>query len=310
MDTRTHDHDFSDRAFDLMMAHPESQLRRETLLNDNLDRCFFVIDPKNPLIHALFADAKEAEKLEVWRPVGNYPLRLLERNIDNYRQTISASKPWEDQILHQDPTYVMIFFFDIMVRSAMRDGLSSHMWLPYYDILVEKLLRSMDRAHPDYDPNAEFPNFGHYLIYEVFHAYGEWLRAIECCPENSPAIQLKNTSSQENGPGIVKWTMVSIARSLRYLIKDDRTEDRFIAYIIEMIMRDYTNLAGLPNGDRYQEALLNHLIRKDEFRPDTTYGTRLRDCYDQIDHPLKYDTSDFEEALKAAYPRWGEPGFD
>lgn len=305
MDTHTHDHDFSDRAFDLMMAHPESQLRRETLLNDNLDRSFYVIDPKNPLIYALFADANVAENLEVWRPVGNYPLRLLERNIDNYRQTISASKPWEDQILHQDPTYVMIFFFDIMIRSAMRDGLSSHMWLLYYDILVDKLLRFMDRTHPDYDSSTEFPNFGYYLIFEVFHVYGEWLRAIQCCPEDAPATQIKDISSNATGSGVVKWTMVSMARSLRYLINSE-TEDEFVAYVIEMIMRDYKNLAVLPNGPRYQEALRNHLIAGDEYHPNSEYGTRLRHCYDQIDHCMKYDTSDFEAALKAAYPRWNE----
>jgi len=309
MDTRTRDYDFSDRAFDLMMAHPQSQLRRETLLNDTLDRCFFLIDPKNPLIYALFSKASVAENLQVWRPVGNYPLRLLDRNIDNYRQAISARKPWEDQILHQDPTYTMIFFFDIMVRSAMRDGLSFHMWLLYYDILVDKLLRNMDRAHPDYDPNAEFPNFGYYLIYEVFQAYGEWLRAIECCPEGSSATRLKDTSSHTNDSGVVKWTMVSMSRSLRHLIKDPDTHESFITYVMEMIMHDYNQLARLPNGARYQEAIRNHLIEKDEFRPNEAYGARLRDCYDQIDGPLKFDTSDFEEALKAAYPRWGEPGF-
>jgi hypothetical protein len=241
--------------------------------------------------------------------VGNYPLRLLDRNLENYRQTISARKPWEDEILHRDPTYVMIFFFDIMIRSAMRDGLLSHMWLPYFDILVDRILRSMDRDHPDYDADAEFPNFGYYLIYEIFNAYGQWLHAIECCQENSPAIKLKDTSSREDGSGVVKWTMVSMSRSLRYLIKDDGTEERFKAYIMEMVVRDYDNLAGVQNGPRYQEALLNHLIRRDDFRPDAEYGARLRDCYDQIDHPLKFDTREFEEALRVAFPRWGEPGF-
>ncbi|MCY7281727.1 MAG: hypothetical protein LH610_12710 [Sphingomonas bacterium] len=301
MDTGTRDHDFSDRAFDLMMAHPESQLRRETLLNDNLDRCFFVIDPKNPLINALFADANLAEKLEVWRPVGNFPIRLLERNIDNYRQTISASKPWEDQILHRDPTYAMIRFFDVMVRSAMRDGLSSHMWLLYFDILVDKLVRFMDRTHPDYDLDREFPNFGYYLIYEVFHIYGEWLRAIECCPEKSPAIQIENTSPNATGPGVVKWTMVSMARSLRHLINSP-TEDEFVSYVIEIIMRDYKNLAGVPNGAHFQEALRNHLIAADQDCQNANYGARFRRCYDQIDHCMKYDTRDFEAALIAAYP--------
>lgn len=301
MDVRVHDHDFGDRAFDLMMAHPESQLRRETLLNQNTDRCFYTIDPKNPLIYALFANAHIAEKFEVWRPVGNYPIRLLERDIGSYRQIISASKPYEDQLLHQDATYVMICFFDIMVRSAMRDGLASHMWLLYFDILIDKLLRFMDRDHPDYDTEKEFPNFGYYHIYEIFHVYGEWLQAVKCCPENSPSVQIASTSPHTTEAGIVKWVMVSMARSLRYLI-DSPTEDKFVSYIIEVIMRDYKNLIALPNGAKLQEALRNHLIAGNEYRSNAAYGARLKRCYDQIDHCMKYDTRDFESALFAAYP--------
>jgi hypothetical protein len=96
-----------------------------------------------------------------------------------------------------------------------------------------------------------------------------------------------------------------MSRSLRFLIKSE-TDDPFVAYVIEMIMRDYKNLAGVPNGPRYQEALRNHLIAGDEYRKDREYGERLRRCYDQIDHAMQYETRDFEEALKTAYPRWGD----
>lgn len=301
MNARVHDYDFGDRAFGLMMAHPESQLRRETLLNQTLDRCFFEIDRQNPLIYLLFADAAVAEKLQVWRPIGDYPLRLLERNIDAYRQVISAAKPRDDQSLHRDPSYVMIRFFDIMVRSAMRDGISSHMWLLYFDILVEKLLRSMDRDHPDYDRTGEFPNFGYYLIYEIFHVYGEWLRAIECCPEHSPAVQIENTDPHRHEVSLIKWVMVSMSRSLRHLI-ESQTEDRYVSYIVECVMRDYRNLVGLPKGAWLQESLRKHLISGDQYQSDAGYGARLKRCYAQIDGCMKYDTEDFEAALIAAYP--------
>jgi hypothetical protein len=110
MDIHAHDYDFSDRAFDIMMAHPQSDLRRETLLNQNVGRCFYEIDPKNPLIHALFADSAVASRLQVWRPVGNYLLRLLERNEHGYRETISAAKPQDNQLLNGDASYVMTRF--------------------------------------------------------------------------------------------------------------------------------------------------------------------------------------------------------
>lgn len=301
MGTKTYDHQFGDRSFDLMMSQPQSQLRRETILNQQLDGCFLRIDPINPLIHKIFSDARVAEKLEVWRPVGDFPLRLLERDIQQYRNVISACKPSEDQLLQGDPTYTMLRFFDIMVRSAMRDGLRSHMWLMYFDILVDKLLKFMDRSHPDYDPEQEFPNFGYYLIYEVFDLYGRWLAAIECCPKDSEAVKIESTAPQHNGSGIVQFVMVSMTKSLRSLLLSD-SDDRYVSYIIHVVMRNYKNLEGLPNGDRYREALRNHLIAGGKDQPNARYGNRFKRCYGQIDHCMKSDTSDFEEALVAAYP--------
>lgn len=301
MDTRAHDYDFSDRAFEIMMAHPESDLRRETLLNQNVGRCFYEIDPSNPLIHALFADSEVANRLQVWRPVGNYPLRLLERNEHGYRETISAAKPQDDQLLIRDPAYVMTRFFDIMVRSAMRDGIEWHMWLFYFDLLVDKILKSMNRSHPDYDPTAEFPNLGYFIIYEVFDLYGQWLSAIECCREDSPAVQIERTSPQNENGSIAKSTMISMGNSLKHLIESD-ADDRLVAYIIEVVMRDYRNLKRLPNGARLQETLRNSLIARGAFGKEPHYGRRLRECYDQIDHAIRFDTQDFETALVAAYP--------
>lgn len=301
MKTGTYNFDFNDRVFDLMMGHPENQLRRETLINQTLEDGFFKIDPQNPLIHKLFSNASVAEDLQVWRPVGNYPLRLLERNTQNYRQTISAAKPLEDQLVHRDPSYAMIRFFDIMVRSAIRDGLSCHMWLMYFNLLVDKLLRCIDYDHPDYDPDSEFPNFGYYLIYEVFDVYGDWLRTIESCSADSPSMQIPHTPNSLTGSGIIHWVMVSMARSLKHIILSG-TEDRYVAFIITLIMRDYKALSAMTDGNKFKEALRDQLITPQGFDENASYGERLKCCYRQIDHCIRDDTQDFEAALVQAYP--------
>lgn len=301
MRTNTYDYEFSDLAFELMMSHPQSQLRRETLLNQNTGLCFFHIDPQNPLIHELFSDSKVAEKLEVYRPIGNYPLRLLERNTDNYRQTISASKPVEDRLIHRDPTYCMIRFFDIMVRSAMRDGIEWHMWLFYFDILVDKLLKSMDRSHPDYVPDAEFPNFGYYLIFEVFSTYGDWLRAVECCAEDSPVTRIQNTTPDHENGSIFKSAMLSVGNSLRRLLENDDTHDDVITYLLGMVMRDYRDLAKRKNaGARAQETLRNSILNGGYSELKDVHIARLGDCYAGIDPLLQFETKDFADALAVA----------
>jgi hypothetical protein len=301
MNTGVYDDEFGDRAFDLMMAHPASQFRREILLNQVSQNCFFLIDPKNPVIHALFVDARVAEKFEVWRPVGNFPIRLLERDVGGYRQAISAKKPYENALIHRDPTYTMIRFFDLMVRSAMRDAIKWHMWLFYFDILIEKLLKSMDRKHPDYAPDAEFPNFGYYLIFEIFGAYGDWLRAVECCAEDSPAIEIQSTAPNHENGSIFKSTILSIGNSLRHLLENDDTPDAVITYLLGMTMRDYRDLANRKNGGALaQEALRNSILNGGYSELKDIQIARLGDCYAEIDPLLQFETKDFADALAVA----------
>lgn len=301
MQSRNYDHDFSDRAFEYMMANPQSSLRQETLLNQNTGLCFYEIDAKNALIFALFADTRVAEKLEVYRPVGNYPLGLLDRNEDNYRNTVSSSKPRDDRLIGRDPTFCMIRFFDIMVRSAMRDGIEWHMWLLYYDLLVRKLVSSIDFTDPEFDRNIEFPNFAYYLIYEVFSAYKSWLQAIECCPENSAAVRIQSVAPRHDNGSILKTTILSIGNSLRHLLESDGTPDRVITYFLEMMLREYRELAGRKNGgSQVQEALLNSIISGGVGSLEPIHVARLRDCYHAMDHIIRFETPVFGDAIEAA----------
>ncbi len=302
MNTKSYDFEFSDRVFEHMMAHQQSPLRRETILNQNVEQCFYEIDPKNAFISALFSDTKVAEKLEVYRPVGNYPLGLLDRNEGNYRQTISSAKPSDDRFIERDPTYCMIRFFDIMIRSAMRDGIEWHMWLLYYDTVVRKLIASIDFDHPDFDRNAEFPNFAFYLIYEIFSAYGSWFQAIKCCPADSPVVQIEKTAPVHANGSILKTTMLSVGNSLAYLLKSEETPDEFITYILEMIMRDYRDLAVRKNGGPKAQLALSNAILSGGIggRLQDIHLARLDDCYREMDHVIQYETQDFKVALQAS----------
>lgn len=297
-----YDYDYSDKAFKIMTSHGESQLNIEISLNQSTKDCFYFIDPQNQIIHALFSDTKVAEDLEVYRPIGNHPIELLDENTNNYREVISQQKPRNDDYLWRDPSYRMIFFFDIMVRSAMRDKIEWHMWLFYFNYLTEKIVGFMDHSHPEYDPDKEFPNFGYYLIYEIFSTYGSWLDAARCCPEDSPAIQVKDSSPNHDNGSILKSTILSIGQSLRYLIESKETSDEYISYILEIIFRRYRRLSALPNGKVLQEALLNSLISRGVYGLNPEYGDRLRYCFAQVDHMIRFEVPEFEQALQRAYP--------
>jgi len=298
----SYDYDFSDRAFHYMISDRGGQLPREIILNQNTSRCFYEIDPHNEIIYALLSDANIAEKLEVYRPIGNYPLELIEENSDGYRDVISASKPRKDESIFSDPSFVAIRFFDIMIRSSMRDSIEWHMWLFYMNLLVDKLVEYMSIKHPDYDAEKEFPNFAHYLIYEVFSSYGSWLQAIDCCPEDSPAVRIQSVEPRHDNGSIIKSTMLSIGQSLGHLVQSANVTDDFVTYILEIVMRDLKGLAAKPGGGVLVDALTRSIIARGAYGEKPEYGERLKRCFGQMDLMIRFDSDVFGAALEAAYP--------
>ena len=296
-----YDHDFSDKIFGLMIRDRRSQLNREILLNQVSQR-FIIIDPQNEIINELFENAHVAEDLEVYRPIGNYPLELLEDDIGGYRNTISASKPRKDEIVWNDPTYLMIRFFDIMINSSMRDGIRWHMWLFYFNLTVDKLLRHMDTDNAEYDRQAEFPNFACYLIYEIFRTYGSWLDLTRYCEVTSPAVALQSTEPDYHGGSILKSIILSIGQSLGHVLECEKLDEEFGAYILDVVLRDYRDARGLPNGDKIREALLKSIISRGAYGKKAAYGEKLRECYELADHVVTFETLEIADAIEANYP--------
>jgi hypothetical protein len=184
----------------------------------------------------------------------------------------------------------------------MRDAIEWHMWLFYMNLIVDKLTKHMSIDHPDYDADKEFPNFAHYLIYEIFSAYGSWLEAVDCCAEESPAIRIQSTAPRHDNGSIIKSTILSMGQSIGHLVESQKVTDEFVTYILEIVMRDLKGVATKPNGAALAEALTRSVIARGAYGAKPEYGERLKHCFGQMDHMIRFDSENFETALDAAYP--------
>ena len=75
----THEvYDFSDRFFELLIADSTSVLYTEVRNNQNVShKEGYAFPESNRLLHFLFSDLRVAEKLHVWKPLGDFALRQL-----------------------------------------------------------------------------------------------------------------------------------------------------------------------------------------------------------------------------------------
>jgi hypothetical protein len=126
---------FSSEYLTTLISTPHSTLYAEAKNNQNYKGATsqFVFPEENKLLHFLFADAKQAERLSVWQPLGDWVIARLrsERYQDYARSLNEPSADFEDGCW-EDPTFVVIHFFNLMVSAAEYQDVCWHMWLYYF----------------------------------------------------------------------------------------------------------------------------------------------------------------------------------
>ncbi|WP_128893345.1 hypothetical protein [Erythrobacter sp. HKB08] len=292
-------YEFSDRAFTFFISGIDAPLRQEIWENDSLGLCFYDIDSDNQIIAYLFTDSKKAEEREVYRPIGEFAFDSLE---DEKYLRLLNSKPRDfDKMKRSDDLFLVIQFFDIMIRSSARDGIEWHMWLYYMNILTRRLVEIIDTDHPDYDENSEFPNFAHFLIYKIVSNLRDWIRLFECLQADSPALIIDSPAATHENGHIIKSAILSVGICIRELLSSDKISDRFIAYVLEIVLRARRDAQQHDNGALVAEALTNSIVEGGPMGFGDMQGHRLLVCFHEMDHVAQYEHRDLGQILEERY---------
>ena len=145
--------------FSAVLSDAGSVLYQELKQNQNIDFLEGYYFPEsNPLLHFLFSDVHTAEKLAVWKPIGETVLRLLrpDESTDLVIRLNGSAEGFEEECW-KSPIYAGIFFFDLMVTAAAYQGVQWHMWLYYFPYIIERLEEIYDTSNPSVDTSDEFP---------------------------------------------------------------------------------------------------------------------------------------------------------
>ena len=127
-----------------------------------------------PILSGLFIHTYAAADNYVWYPVGEGAVKSLKYDKEQreFLQKVYDSKLEAE--LYNHKIWIATVYFNYMVRETIyRDG-GWHMWLFYFRHTVDLLIKNIPNDN-DYNADAEYPSFAHFIVSRQFDLMVDWL---------------------------------------------------------------------------------------------------------------------------------------
>ncbi len=192
--------DVAHRYLRTQLKTEDSLLHRDLRQSTSLDGLYrYKLKEENRLIYALFSDFERAERLDVYKPVGDKTQELIREqrreDFDRYNDRRLTDTQEQEEYILRDPIFVGIQFFDLMVKEAFYQEVEWHVWLSYYESFTRNICKNYEVTRYS-EPTAEWPNDYSRLLYEMNQNLLDWIEMVE--DELKPDVD-----SGPNGPPFV-----------------------------------------------------------------------------------------------------------
>lgn len=292
--------DFLERYLSRLIASPGSALYQELADNDISEgQIGYRMPERNRLLHFLFADAEVAERLSAWKPVGGYIERLLDGDErPGYWKHLNGDPGWFDRERTSDPVWMAMFYFDVMVSSAARQGLEYHMWLYYLPHFAERLEKGYDSSEDGIDREAEFPTRAARLLYELIGFLTGWISIYDRLPEGSPLREMPDR--HDHASTIPHSAALALGSTLATAISSERIDDGVIQTLHDVGLRAVRDLHDDENTGAMRRFVIEAILRGGHGSAPPMHLGRLRERFERLDYFEQHELQDYEQALKAA----------
>ncbi len=299
-------HDFCDAYLRILIANSQSSLYTEIQQNQNIStKTGYYFPEYNRLLCFLFKDARNAEKLGVWKPLGEYLIAILRPDAEpDYVDFLNAPADSFEDEKWRDRAFVIIRFFDLMVNAAEHQGIQWHMWLYYFPYFVERIIAIYDASGDEIDLTAEWPTRASYLLYVIFSALTSWIETVQLLPSCSPYLSPESDSLTHENGNIPKSATLALGSCLEKLLTADCITERFKAYIHDIVIRTVEQMSTGSGIGRHRALLIKSIIHGGfQFnQPPGSYGETLKRLWQNTDHVVKARIKGYEGKLFQVYP--------
>lgn len=302
---------FSYAYFDDLISNTSSVLYQELEQNQNTSlHGGYYFPESNRVLHFLFNDARTAENLQVWKPIGEHILKLLSSD-ESPAFVASLNKRGEGFECSKNPVWAGIFFFDLMVTAAAYQGVRWHMWLYYLPYFVDRLEELYDTSAPTVNTLDEFPTRSARLIYEAVRSLCSWVRLVQELPDDSPHRQSEIFSHCERR-GWECWTndngnipvsaAIALGTCMMTIAMSKRLDDKFAGYIYEVVMRTVKDLRRDSDVGHFRSFLIQSIVNGGQNQFNSNYGRHLAMLKDKVDHVIWDSIDDYQAVFEQTYP--------
>lgn len=276
---------FVDLFFQVQLGDPTSILYAELKNNQNLSSSHRYEFPSgNRLLFHTVGQPKEAERVQIWRPIGEKMILVLSElrkrpEADDYNLPL---EDYADTGRWESPLSMGILFFDLMVSEAIYKGIQWHMWLYYMTHVTDRICANF-APHASADPTREFPTKYSYVLYEISSVLRDWISIVDELPVDQPNSILRSTLPDNENGNPIKSSMIAFAQHVHSVLMCQRIPERFKSDLAEQAFNKYIDLLKLRRGPQYAEAFLNVLLLGGTYerKEDPTYlGTLIAAALD------------------------------
>lgn len=256
----------------------------------------YSLDKDNKIIYTLFSDISVAEKLEIWRPIGESAIELL--NIQNKLKEDEYNDFDEDfnefsnyPSVYSDRLFDIIRLFDIMVLEAIHQKKEWHMWLFYYQYFVKYICKNY-KINEFSRIEEENPNRYSNLLSEIVSNLDKWIRETDKNPELNYFPE--NINSEYANGDIIKSSIICLSIVHKEIINSKNIPDKFKHKITHEIYKLYFDLllSENPASNKYAKVIL--LCLKDRIKnyskPDKQFKSFLLNSLQTFDKiPIQFN---------------------
>lgn len=285
-----------------LLHDSNSILYHELNNNQNISSGYRYYIPKtNKLLFHLFNDAKVAEKLYAWKPIGETLLNMLaELHRKPDEDTYNFSYDDNTYVMCKCPIYMAIQYFRIMVSEALYQNIKWHMWLYYFRYFVRDICRNYNIEEKYIDIDLEFPTRYSYLLYKIISALRDWIISVGNISKDQENILIQSAKLAHDNSNIVASSILAIGQCIFIIADTEKIPLKFKRYLIEIVYDLYFNIK-LPHIDadeKYAQLLLKSLVMggREFHKGEADYNSLVLDTLLHIDTiPLVFEH--FQEAL-------------
>jgi hypothetical protein len=270
-----------------LIAIPSSIFYQDASENQSVSLRGFGIKERSVLYRTLFEDARVAKRLGIWKPVGDVIVQAIRMDGDaSYVAYLNGGAAYIEGEREKDRTFATLCFFDVMVRAALVQGITYHMWLYYLEYICERLVDTYSLSGEFIDRTDEFPTRGSYMLYELIQTLKRWVECALEVPDTSPHLTVKSSKPEHENENIPKSAALCLGKCLRLIIQCDQIDWRFKEYIVEIVVRSVGKFGSSEKHASMRAAYVNAIVSDSSGQSDPHYRSTLLRLVRSADHVL------------------------